>query len=388
MTAPAAAERDLRRLHLATCLALACTGLYATAFGPALPFLARHFDVSLGRAGLLLTLFFVGSITASGGLAWRFHGLDARLTTQAGLVGCAAGCVLLALSPGWAAGLAAVCVMGFGDGLLVAGSHNVMTQSARDVGGAINRLNVYFAAGAIAGPLWTGAVLAAWGSLVVAYVGVAAACLVAAFGLLPMRMPSAPPLAPATNAAPRMSPTIWVMGAVLFLYVGAEFGLGSWVASYAERAANAGTMTGAAVTSGYWAALMLGRLVSGRLFARGTPAPLVLTGALAGALVASSLLALAGGYLAVAFVAAFFTGLCFGPVWPSAVTIASAGSSAGAPATMVTIGNAGGIFFPWFQGVLLVSAGSGRGIAFTAALCLAMLAVTLAYRARFPARPA
>jgi fucose permease len=180
-----------------------------------------------------------------------------------------------------------------------------------------------------------------------------------------------------------MSATIWVMGGVLFLYVGAEFGLGSWVASYAERAANAGTMTGAVVTAGYWGALMLGRLISGRLFAQGYPARVVLIGALAGALVASSVLALAGGSLSVAFAAAFCTGLCFGPIWPSAVTIAASGSTAGAPATMVTIGNAGGIFFPWVQGVVLVSAGSGRGIAFTAALCLAMLLVTLTYSARF-----
>jgi fucose permease len=363
-------------------MALFCTGVYATSFGPALPFLARHFDVSLSRAGLLLTVFFAGSITASGGIAFKFHAFDARLTTMAGLAACAAGALLLAIAPGWAAALAAVSVLGFGDGLLVAGSHNVMTQSARDIGAAINRLNVYFAIGAIAGPLWAGAVLATWGSLATAYAGIAVLCVAAAAALLTVRMPSAPAVPTQPSAAPRMTATIWVMGGVLFLYVGAEFGLGSWVASYAERAANAGTMTGAAVTAGYWGALMLGRLISGRLFAQGHRPPVVLTGALAGALVASSVLALAGGSLGVAFAAAFFTGLCFGPIWPSAVTIAASGSTAGAPATMVTIGNAGGIFFPWFQGVVLVSAGSGRGIAFTAALCLAMLLVTLAYGAR------
>jgi fucose permease len=384
LTAAVATERDLRYLHLATCLGLFCTGVYATSFGPALPFLAREYDVSLSRAGLLLTVFFVGSITASGSVAWRFHGFDARLTTVTGLGGCAVGAALLGLAPGWAAALGAVAVLGFGDGLLVAGSHNVMTQSARDIGAAINRLNVYFAVGAIAGPLWAGAVLAAWGNLAAVYVGIAPLCLVAAAVLLPARMPPAAP-APAravSHTTSRMTPTIWVMGGILFLYVGGEFGLGSWIASYAERAAGAGTMTAATVTAGYWAALMLGRLISGRLFAGGYRPVAVLTGALAGALVASSVLALAGGSLAVAFIAAFLTGLCFGPIWPSAVTIAAAGSSAGAPATMVTIGNAGGIFFPWFQGVVLVSAGSSRGIAFTAALCLAMLAATLAYRIR------
>jgi hypothetical protein len=40
---------------------------------------------------------------------------------------------------------------------------------------------------------------------------------------------------------------------------------------------------------------------------------------------------------------------------------------------MVTIGNAGGLLFPWLQGVVLSSAGPGEGIAVTGALCAAML---------------
>lgn len=49
---------------------------------------------------------------------------------------------------------------------------------------------------------------------------------------------------------------------------------------------------------------------------------------------------------------------------------------------MVTVGNAGGILFPWLQGKVLVAAGPGRGIALTALLCVLMLAVVAAYRQR------
>ena len=45
-----------------------------------------------------------------------------------------------------------------------------------------------------------------------------------------------------------MSRLAWMMGGVLFLYVGAEFGLGSWVASYTEQEFDAGILAGGAIT--------------------------------------------------------------------------------------------------------------------------------------------
>jgi fucose permease len=240
--------------------------------------------------------------------------------------------MLLGLVSEWPAALAAVAALGLGDGMLVAGAHNIITQSGGDIGRGFNRLNLYFAVGAIAGPLWTGALFAGPDSRFACYAGIAVLCVACSLLLfLVVRMPPTRPRADSPSAPPpRMTPAIWVMGGVLFLYVGAEFGLGSWVASYAERAAGAGTMTGAAVTSGYWGALMVGRLVSGSLAGRGHGPLAILSAALGGAFVTSTALALGGETIAVAFVAAFLTGLCFGPIWPSAVTIASAGSGAGA----------------------------------------------------------
>jgi fucose permease len=163
------------------------------------------------------------------------------------------------------------------------------------------------------------------------------------------------------------------MGLVLFLYVGAEIGLGSWVSSYAREAAGAGIMAAALMTSGYWAALLLGRLVTARMLADGRAAEGVLIAGIVGAGLSSVVLALFGGTLAVGAAAAFATGLFFGPIWPVAMGIGSQRFPGTAPAAMVTIGNAGGIVFPWLQGLVLASAGPGEGIAVTAALCAAML---------------
>jgi len=356
-------------------LGLVCTGLYATAFGPALPFLAHDFGISLDRAGLLLTALFFGSITASGALAFRWHRLEARRTGAAGLCIVAAGLVLLGLAPSWATALGSALLLGAGDGLLVASAHSIAASVPANPGAAINRLNLYFAAGATVGPVWAGATLSETGArgLVfggIAVVAVAGAVLLFASGSVPAvhTHDTSDPLRP-HGATP------WVMGTVLCLYVGAEFGLGSWVSSYSKDAFGTGVMAGAFVTAGYWGALAAGRIVSTALFKQGRQSSHVLTGAILGALVTSTVLAVAGGNVALGIGAAIATGLCFGPIWPSAIAAASERSKANAPALMVTVGNAGGLIFPWLQGRVLVASGASSGIAVTAFLCAAMLAV-------------
>ncbi len=368
------------RLEFAACLGLFTTGVYSTSFGPSLSTLAGDFGVSLDRAGLLVTLLFLGSITASAMVAARLHTRDPRLLAVAGLVLVAAGCVSLGFAGRWATALGSVLVTGVGDGLLVAGVHTVVARASDDVARGINRLNVYFAIGAICGPLWAGGVFALDGDArAVVFPGIAVLVLVVA--LLLGTTPSPPPASDADHEARRTIPAgaiAWFMGAVLFLYVGAEFGLGSWVASYSEQEFDAGIFTGGLVTSGYWGALMVGRVISGRLFAAGWSPRTVLIGSVAAGMVSSAGVAAANEVFALAVACAFATGLFFGPIWPAAISIVSQRSGGGAPAAMVTVGNAGGVFFPWAQGRLIVESGATTGIALTAVLCLVALALAWA----------
>ncbi|MGH2633447.1 MAG: MFS transporter, partial [Tepidiformaceae bacterium] len=364
-----------RRVLAASNLGLVCTGLYATAFGPALPFLADDFGVSLDSAGLLLTALFLGSITASASLAFRFHRLEPRLVGAAGLLVVASGLVLLGVAPSWQTALGCAVLLGLGDGLLVASAHAIAASVAANPGAAINRLNLYFAFGATVGPIWSGAILSQTGERGLLFAGIALVALIAAVlliagGNVPARHThdTSDPLRP-HGATP------WVMGAVLCLYVGAEFGLGSWVSSYSKDAFGTGVMAGAFVTAGYWGALAVGRMVSTSLFERGQRSSTVLSGAIVGALITSTILVASGGHAAAGITAALATGFFFGPIWPSAIAAASERARANAPALMVTVGNAGGLVFPWLQGRVLVSSGSSSAIAVTAVLCLGMLLV-------------
>lgn len=370
----------MSRLEIAACLGLFVTGVYSTSFGPALPVLANDFGVSLDHAGLLITVLFLGSIIASGLVAIRLHAIEPKWTAAAGLAGVALGAAALGAAGSWWVALGSVACMGAGDGLMVAAVHSIVARESHDVAAGVNRLNVCFAVGAIAGPLWAATLLSADARLRgVVYAGVAAIALLAAAVVLsggatrgPGHAGSSPP---GTGAMDRAA---WHMGAVLFLYVGAEFGLGSWVASYADREFGASILAGGIITAGYWASLMCGRLLSGALFAHAVPARTVLLASIACGTLASSAMAAANDFFALAVAGAFATGLAFGPIWPAAMAIAAERRSGNAPAAMVTIGNSGGFVFPWLQGQLLVSAGPATGIALSALLCAGMFAIARA----------
>jgi fucose permease len=326
----------------------------------------------------VLTALAAGSISASALVSLRLGQVDSRLLITLGLALASVGLAAIAVAPSLALILAAAVLLGTGDGLVVAATHGLMTVSSDDVPRAINRLNVFFALGAIAGPLWAGASLDLTDDLTLTYAGLAVAVLVAA--VFCARAPTA--------GAPGEEHLVitWrrsfvMMSLVLFLYVGAEIGLGAWVSSYTERVAKAGVMAGALVTCGYWGALAVGRLATGRLLqSQGAARLLALAVASAGA--SALVLTVFGDVLAVAFAAAFVTGLAFGPIWPLAMAVGLKEGTTSTTAAMVTIGNSGALVFPVIQGAVLASAGPREGVAVTPVLCGLMLAFMWAHGMR------
>lgn len=374
---------DYRLLHWAAYASLFCLGVSAAAIGPVLPFLADDVEVSLDTAGLLLTAFFVGSIASSALVAVALHARDQRALVALGLTFELAGTLMLAFAPAWELVLVAGIVIGVGDGLVISSTHILIPATTRDVASSINRLNLFFAFGAIAGPLWTGAILATVGDRWVVYAGIAV-CLAAtlAFTVLADLAAHHPVSSEKQEFRIPTSSTAWIMGGVLFLYVGAEFGLGAWVSSFAQETLDAGVFAAALIAAGYWGALALGRIASGWYFARGRDAATLLIVGCAGAGIAALMLTLSSGNIAIASVAAFGAGFFLGPIWPSVTSIVAAGADSGATAATVTIGNAGGVALPWLQGKVLVGAGAAQGVAVTAALCGVMLVISGAFHAR------
>lgn len=369
---PAANEQ---RLLLAAYGAIACIGLYVGAIGPSLEAIAGDSGVSLGTAGLVLTALATGSVTGSATVTAWLHRRRQRLVAAGGMLLMAAGLVGLGFAGTWALVLGAAFVTGVGGGLTDAGTHGLAAVSSRPAV-AVSNLNIAFALGAIAGPIWAGIVFevseARW--LVYAAVAAAAGLAFAALWTGPEGSGSAPVHQPSLRAS-AIPYVALLMALVLFLYVGAEIGLGAWTTSATQRAADANLLTGALVTSGYWAALFLGRVASGMAVARGVSPARVLVLSIIGAGGGSVALALGGEVLAVGAIAAVVTGFCFGPIWPSAMTVAAKEASANTPALLVTVGNGGGMVLPWIQGRVLADNGTRAGMGMSAALCAGMLAL-------------
>lgn len=381
---PPLRESPWRDPLLPAYLVVAATGLYLTSYGPSFSFVAADLGVSKATASLLLTALFCGGIAASALMAVRLHGGDKRRLGAIGTMVMVGGSLVMGASPWWPVALLGSAVVGFGDGLLVTAAHILVAEESPDVTRDMSRLNVSFASGAIVGPLWTGFALHQWGSRALLYLVLALITLPLAMLLgrsrtgLPKR--PHPPGAPGIGLR-GFDASVLILGGVLLVYIGCEAGLGAWVSTYTQESFGSGVMLGAAVTSGYWVALGLGRLVCSIASGRGTDGWKLLLTAVVVATCATIMLAASNGVLAVAAGAAFCAGLGFGPVWPATIGLASAGRRSQVPATLITVASVGGIVLPFSQGLILKAAGPS-GIAFTAALCVAMLVLVIVARSR------
>jgi fucose permease len=370
-------DADERRLLGAADLALGAVGFYVAAVGPALATLAADLDVSLDTAGLALTASAAGGVLASASVAARFHRLSQRRVAAAGAALLVVASLGLALAPWFAGFIVAATLAGAGCGLADAGSHGLATSAARpDI--AVSKLNRAFAIGAMLGPAWSGLVLTITEDRWIVFAGltVVGAVVTVLLALAPeWRPPSANRDSAGAGALLSLPVAVFAMSGLLFLYVGAEIGLGAWITSATRRAADTSLLVGALVTSGYWAALWLGREASGRALGRGFRSERILVVSILGAGAGSLVLSLAGDAVAAGAAGALITGFCFGPIWPAAVAIGTRGAAHNAAATMVTLGNGGGVILPWLQGRVLVESGPRAGMAVSAVLCAGMLAL-------------
>jgi fucose permease len=368
--------------------ALFTIGVYAALWGPALPHLARQGGVSLGDAGALFTVVFGAAIVST---ALAGHTLDRygrRWPLAIGLALNGAALIAFPFVESWPGLLALAALLGLGDGAVVVGAHVLVADlNADDEAAALNRLNVLFGLGAIAGPALGGLVEAAGGRSVVVFAGAGAVQLgygvMSAFAPIPRRVAHA---TEATDGAERASllrsRLLWLLATLLLVYVGVEIGLGGWAFTYAREAAGLGGTAAALLSSGYWGALTVGRLLSPLVLRRCTPVALLIA-APALAVVGTLALTLGGSQPAVLVVGLLVTGLGFGPVWPVTFALATRAfprQSGGVSGLLAMVSAAGGVVIPWLQGRILDDAGPTAGISVTMIGCAMVAALAVAVR--------
>jgi MFS transporter, FHS family, glucose/mannose:H+ symporter len=365
-----------RVMLLLLCTVFLASGLVMAAFGPALPGLAVQTGRSLAALGSLFIAVFGGSLLAQlvGGQASDRFGRRLLLVISCAIYG--AGILGVAFG----ASLWITIVMGVLLGLGYGGSTLAVNVLASELSpdrraSTVNLVNVFYALGAIAGPLVAGLFLSLTGSATPT-LWIAAILLIA---LAPVLWRALPATLPERTIDPtgrdRAAPVTYTLmsGLFLLLYVGSESSVGAWTPVYLQRSVALGAADAASATSIFWLALCVGRLAAVVAGLRLTAERLLLW-SLAGGTTAAAALVVGHGSVLTSVVSFGALGFAFAPIYPTTIAIIT-GRFPGAAGTVTSrvqaLASIGGMTLPWTQGLVLTKLG-------TLAFALVLLTVVAA----------
>lgn len=347
------------------CVAFVTIGGSVAVLGPSLPGLAQAIGRPLPDLGALLSALFAGMLVGQVGAGLLVDRIGVRLPMIGSFALFALGVSAIPLVSTLAWLLVSGLVMGLGFG---AASISVNTQASRLMprrpGFVLNLGNVFYACGSVAGPFAASLLLARGGRAVAVLfaAGVVMALLLpAAAWLLPTRAVVAPAAAagPTIPAAPprrwRPSASLVCIGVVVMLYGGVEAGFGGWAASYVQLTLRETPARGALLTSLFWFAYLIGRIVATVAALRISPG-IVLTATAATITLGGVMLGLGFAHETRTVVAIALLGLGTGPLYPAMFALVTT-REAYRPATAVSvassIGSIGAVVFPWLMGQAL-----------------------------------
>jgi len=353
--------------------------------GPFIPQISRVAHLPIERAGLIVSAsaagYFVSLLIAGE--------INQQLSAQKILVGAmvlfTAGLAGLAAAAGLAGVLCAGFLIGLSNGGIDIGANALIVELNRDrLASALNYLHVLFGIGALLGPLIVSAAFASRVPYWWVFGGGALVCAAIGFrlGVTPALEVRTEPM-PGDGFILMLSrPLIWVVSAMMFLYVGAEVGIGAWLFLYLRTAGALGPMLASSGVSLYWLGLVCGRAFGGRLGHRiALPQFTMLASALSAAALVMLIAAPTAGGLAAS--AVFLIGFGYGPVFPNMIAVGAERfpSEVGRMTSIVVAGGAlGAILAPWLMGHAIADISPRASMEVALAFTLAMAALALSLR--------
>ncbi|MBS14044.1 MAG: hypothetical protein CME19_20910 [Gemmatimonadetes bacterium] len=298
-------------------------GLVLASLGPTLPGLAELTGAPLNALSSIFVARSAGYLTGVL-LGGRFFDRYAGNALMAGMLSLMAICMaLVPLSPSILPLIALLYALGFGEGSVDAGGNTLLVWLyPTGLGPWMNGLHFAFGIGSFIGPLIIAEILAREGSVMSAYWVLAA--LLVPFILFVGSLRS-PQIADHVDShAETISEhrfTIILVAALLFSAVGIEVGYGNWIYTYAVTLELASPESAAGLTSAYWGAFTVGRLLGIPLAAR-TPPPAILLLCFAGTIVASVAILLYPESVTVLWVCTCLAGLAVAPMFATVVSLA------------------------------------------------------------------
>jgi FHS family Na+ dependent glucose MFS transporter 1 len=357
---PANLERILKTVGYYA--AFIILGMVGASLGPTLPGLAEHTRTSLSEISLLFTARSMGYLLGSfqgGRLYDRVPGHRVMLTVLTVMAALMALAPLISLL--WL--LAAVLLMvGLGEGALDVGGNTLLVWvHSHKVGPYMNGLHFFFGLGAFLAPIIVAQAMSVSGDITWAYWVLSLLTLPVILWLMRLPSPAAQTTSEGDAAANslRVNRVLVVLIAVFFfLYVGAEVGFGGWVYTYVVEMGLGGESTAAYLTSAFWGALTLGRLLTIPIAIRLSPRTILLAD-LVGCLVSVTVILLWPGSPAAIWMGALGLGFSMAAVFPTMISLAESRMAiTGRVTSWFFVGASnGGMILPWLIGQLFESIG-------------------------------
>jgi FHS family glucose/mannose:H+ symporter-like MFS transporter len=360
----------------AAILVFIVAGMLDTVLGPTYQFLAQRFHMNLANVGMFTTLQFIGAVVGCVASGHLVSHLSVRQVYGSGLLLGVLGTALLFWSPLLAMAFTGVLVMGLALGVLNTAPILVISSLAgKDQAQQMNLLNGFFGIGAALTPAFV-AVLTGLGKPGLVYLIVLGGCLAA---LIPARHENFRLQASqqGIQAGERLLPSLLGLAPFclfLFLYVGVEVSVGSWLTVQVALGAGAGSVLGAASASLFWLGLTAGRFGGSLIMPRWQDERRLLAWSLSGLLAGIGLIVLGRGSLA--FVGAILAGVGCGPIFPTTFAFAARWNSAlrGQVAGLFMAGVVlGAAVLPYVQGRIGDGVSGGMEVSFSTVIFLCIL---------------
>jgi MFS transporter, FHS family, Na+ dependent glucose transporter 1 len=418
----------------AYCASFVAFGLTAASLGPALPGLIARMQARPNALGLLLSAHSVGFLLGSLGGARLFDRLNGHAVMAVSLLLMSAGLAFAPIASTFWLLAAVLVLLGMAECTLDAGANILLVWTHGErTGPYMNGLHFFYGVGAFLAPLVVAQVARFDYGTGAAFWALALLVLPTVVPFLRLNAPRGPHAearheedatrledanttqlgdARATRLddarATRLEDAsatqtedacatqrshdrtlVFLLVAFLFLYLGAEAGFSGWIYSYAVALHLSDAAGAAYLTSLFWGALTVGRLLAVPLAARFTPRAL-LAADIAGCLSGAAFIAASGDSFASVAAGTIVLGLSMASIFPMTFSLAGRALRLdGRTTSWLLVGaSGGGILLPWLMDRVSESAGARSLMLVVAAdiFAAAVVFVPLARRTRTDTR--
>ncbi|HEX7620202.1 MAG TPA: MFS transporter, partial [Anaerolineales bacterium] len=322
--------------------------------GPALPWLARHTASRLDQISIIFIASSLGYMAGShlGGRAYdRFPGH--RIQAMALLLISLSAALVPVMHSLWFL-VAVLFLLGIFQGALDVGCNTLLTWiHGEKVGPFMNGLHFFFGVGSFLAPLIFARVVLASNEIHWVYwiFSLLTVPLAAWLWFLP-----SPPIRRRIENATSQKPIngLFIVFVLFFLFsVGLELGYGNWIYTFSARLHLASEIGAAYLTSAFWGAFSVGRLLGIGISSRFRPQTILVTD-LAGCLVAFAILLFWPNSSLALWTGTIVMGLSIASVFATGMAFAEQRLSLTGVLTgwIIVGGGFGGLVFPWLIGQL------------------------------------